>query len=161
MSKTIYLIGSLRNPRIPQIGNELREYGFEVFDDWHAAGREADDEWQRYEEFRGRSYREALSGFAAAHVFHFDLFHLDRSQIGLLALPAGRSGHLELGYLRGQGKPIFILLEPGKLESRGSINGDRWDVMYKFAEVYDDEKELYERLVHELESPVNLTDIRA
>ncbi len=45
----IYLIGSLRNPNIPAIANELRTLGYEVFDDWYAAGPEADDYWKSYE----------------------------------------------------------------------------------------------------------------
>ena len=124
--KLIYLIGSLRNPEVPHIGNQLREKGFEVFDDWFAGGRIADDEWRDYERNRGRTYREALRGYAAEHVFGFDLFHLNRSSIGLLVLPAGKSGHLELGYLLGQGKPGYVLFteEP---------KDDRWDVMYQFA----------------------------
>ena len=34
----VYLIGSLRNPEVPQIANKIRELGFEVFDDWHPNG---------------------------------------------------------------------------------------------------------------------------
>ncbi|MCI0526606.1 MAG: hypothetical protein L0Y56_04020, partial [Nitrospira sp.] len=60
----VYLIGSLRNPEIPHIGNRLREKGFEVFDDWFAGGKIADDEWQAYETVRGTSYRQALRGYA-------------------------------------------------------------------------------------------------
>jgi hypothetical protein len=119
----IYLIGSLRNPLIPDIGQSLRAEGFEVFDDWFAGGKIADDEWQAYETVRGRSYSEALRGYAADHVFHFDLHHLDRAHVGVLVLPAGKSGHLELGYLAGQGKRTFILFDKVP---------ERWDVMYKF-----------------------------
>ncbi len=122
--KKIYLIGSLRNPIIPEIGQAIRELGFDVFDDWHAAGPHADDCWKEYEQARGHSYRYALSGFAAQHVYEFDLHHLNCSDIGVLVLPAGRSGHLELGFLAGQGKPTFILLDEAE---------ERWDVMYKFA----------------------------
>jgi hypothetical protein len=32
----IYLVGSLRNPGIPVYANQLREHGFDIFDDWHA-----------------------------------------------------------------------------------------------------------------------------
>jgi nucleoside 2-deoxyribosyltransferase len=119
----IYLIGSLRNPQVPVIANQLREAGHEVFDDWYAAGPEADDKWRDYERGRGHSYIEALGGLAADHVFQFDKTHLDRSDAGILVLPAGRSGHLELGYLIGTGKPGYILLD----------DPERWDVMYKFA----------------------------
>lgn len=122
--KTIYLIGSLRNPAIPKIANHIREAGFDVFDDWFAAGPTADDSWQEYEKGRGHSYTEALKGHAARHVFSFDYTHLQRADIGVLALPAGKSGHLELGWCIGKGKPGFILLngEP-----------DRFDQMYQFA----------------------------
>ena len=119
----IYLIGSLRNPEVPEVGNLLREAGHEVFDDWHAAGPIADDEWQRYETQRGHSYAEALKGYAANHVFDFDLRHLNRCDTGVLMMPAGRSGHLELGYLIGQGKPGYILFD--KIP-------ERYDIMYRF-----------------------------
>lgn len=89
----------------------MRKLGYEVFDDWYAAGHEADDKWRDYELARGHTYEEALNGFAARHVFDFDVHHLDRADIGVLALPAGKSGHLELGYLVGKGVPSFILFE--------------------------------------------------
>ena len=122
--KCLYIIGSLRNPCVIEVGNAVRALGIEAFDDWYAAGPEADDYWKAYEKGRGNDYKAALSGWAARHVFSFDTYHLDRSDGGVLVLPAGRSGHLELGYLAGQAKPTYILLED---------DPDRWDVMYQFA----------------------------
>jgi hypothetical protein len=119
----VYLIGSLRNPSIPHVANEIRKIGFEVFDDWFAAGPEADDKWRDYEKARGRTYIEALQGLAADHVFRFDLTHLDACDIAILYLPAGKSAHIELGYAIGKGKLGYIVLD----------NPERWDVMYKFA----------------------------
>lgn len=119
----IYLIGSLRNPEVPKIANRLREAGYEVFDDWFAAGPEADDKWRDYEKQRGRTYIEALRGHAARNVFHFDHRHLTAADAVVLALPAGKSGHLELGWALGRGTPGFILLD----------SPERWDVMYQFA----------------------------
>jgi len=119
----IYLIGSLRNPEIPRIGNALREEGYQVFDDWFAAGPIADDSWRDYEKARYHSYVEALRGWAADHVFQFDLHHLNRADMGVLVLPAGRSAFTEFGYLVGRGKPTHILLD----------SPDRWDGMLKFA----------------------------
>jgi len=123
--KSIYLIGSLRNPCVPETANLLeQQVGLEVFDSWFSPGPEADDYWRKYETARGRTYAEALKHYAGGHVFEFDKFHIDRCDIGLLLMPAGKSGHLELGYMLGQGKPGFILFheEP-----------ERWDVMYQFA----------------------------
>jgi hypothetical protein len=122
--KSFYLIGSLRNPQIPVIGNKLREAGYEVFDEWMAAGPEADDCWQEYSDSRGHSYKEALKGYAAQHVFEFDLHHLNRCDAAILVLPAGKSGHLELGYMAGKGKPTYILFDKVP---------ERYDVMYNFA----------------------------
>lgn len=122
-----YLIGSLRNPEIVPIGIKLREAGLEVFDDWIAPGPEADDWWKKYEETRGRTYKEALKGWAATHVYEFDKHHLDRSDIAILALPAGKSAHLELGYMLGKGKPGYVLFPEVSEEDQ------RWDVMYQFA----------------------------
>ena len=121
----IYLIGSLRNPEVPKLAQFLRQAGYEVFDDWYAAGPRADDHWQAYEEARGHSVQEALECHAAQHVYHYDRQHLDRAAAGVLMLPAGRSGHLELGYLIGQGKPGYVLLDKPP---------ERWDVMYAFAD---------------------------
>jgi hypothetical protein len=133
----LYLIGSLRNPSIPTIGNDLRAAGHEVFDDWHAAGPEADDYWKDYEQARGRTFEEALNGEAARHVFSFDLYHLNDADAAVLVLPAGKSGHLELGYIIGQDKPGFILLPP---------DSDRWDVMYQFGTVVSSVDALKEAL---------------
>lgn len=120
----IYLIGSLRNPHIPLLAGKLRSFGFDVFDDWYSPGANTDEEWQRYEAQRGRTFKEALAGAHAQEVFAFDKYHLDRAAAAVLVLPAGKSGHLELGYVIGRGKPGYIFL-PGEPE--------RYDIMYAFA----------------------------
>lgn len=124
--RRIYLIGSLRNSAVPALARALRTEGHEVYDDWHAAGPWADDHWKYYERVdRGHSFKEALTGWAATHIFQNDKLHLNQADTGVLLLPAGVSGHLELGYLAGQGKPVFILLH--------TPSPDRWDVMYRLA----------------------------
>lgn len=135
----VYLIGSLRTPAVPELAIRLRAKGFDVFDDWHGAGPEADDKWQEYEMRRGRHYSEALYAPAATNVFEFDLKHINDADVGVLALPAGKSGHLELGFMAGRNKPTFIYFPDGEPE--------RWDVMYRFATrvVFSEDE-----LVHEL-----------
>lgn len=138
MLKQIYLIGSLRNPEVPKVGDEIRRLGINVFDDWFAGGPIADDSWQDYEKGRGRSYRQALHGPAARNVFDFDHRNLLASDAAILVLPAGKSGHLELGYMSGKGKYTAILFpeEP-----------ERWDVMYQFAnDVWFSKEEMLEAL---------------
>lgn len=119
----IYLIGSLRNPLITDLGNKLRREGFDIFDDWMAAGPEADDHWQAYETARRRHYGEALAGAAARNVFEFDKRNLDASAGAILVMPAGKSGHLELGYMVGRDKYTAVLFDKVP---------DRYDVMYQF-----------------------------
>lgn len=134
----IYLIGSLRNPEVPTIANRLRAEGFEVFDDWFAAGPTADDCWRDYEKERGRGYIEALGGLAARNVFQFDRCNLERADVAVLVLPAGKSGHLELGWHLGRGRRGYVLLD----------TPERWDVMYQFATgVFDNFEELKNALV--------------
>jgi hypothetical protein len=141
----IYLIGSLRNPNIPVVAQTLRDHGFDVFDDWYAAGPEADDYWRKYEKERGRTYPEALKGAAARNVFQFDFRNLEDRDVAVLVAPAGKSGHMELGFMLGRNKLGFVLFteEP-----------DRWDVMYRFATgVYFD----VDQLISELERWRSLT----
>jgi hypothetical protein len=120
----VYLIGSLRNPKIPDIANQLQRAGHEIFSDWFSAGETADDSWKAYEQARGRNYIQALQGKAATNVFEFDKRNLEAATMAVLVMSAGKSAFLELGWHLGKGKPGFILLEQGS---------DRWDVMFKFA----------------------------
>lgn len=139
--KQLYIIGSLRNPQIPEIANTIRGccMNVTVFDDWYAAGPEADDYWQKYEQGRGNSFGHALVSPAAQNVFQFDKRHLDNSDGALLVMPAGKSGHLELGYMAGKGKWTGVLFPDGEPE--------RWDVMYQFADqVFFDVKDVVREL---------------
>lgn len=122
--KRIYLIGSLRNPKVQEVAAKLRADGYEVFDDWQSAGPEADDYWQKYAQTRGWTMAQALAAASAQNVFEFDRRNIEESDIGVLVMPAGKSGHLELGVMIGSGKPGFILLD-GEPE--------RFDVMYNYS----------------------------
>lgn len=135
----VYVIGSLRNPKVRNVALRLREAGFNVFDDWHAAGPEADDIWRDYEQQRGRSYMEALAAPLAQKNFEFDREHIEASDAVVLVLPAGRSCHLEFGFAIGKGIPGIILLE--------EADPERWDLMYNFADaVVSDVEDLIEEL---------------
>lgn len=137
MSK-IYLIGSLRNDRLVAVANLIEARGHEVFADWYAPGPQTDEYWQTYEAARGRNYLQAINGPHAWHVFLFDKEWLDWCDATVMVCPAGKSAHLELGYVLGRGKRGYILLhgEP-----------ERWDVMYRFATgIYDHLDDLLPRL---------------
>lgn len=134
----IYLIGALKNRNIIEIGNKIRELGHEVFDDWIATHPESDQLLWQYEKARGRTYREALNGYAAQNNFQFDMKHLRECDIAVLCLPAGKSGHMELGFVLGQGKLGFILLDK---------EPDRLDLMQAMAsDIFPDLETLLDRL---------------
>jgi hypothetical protein len=122
----LYLIGSLRNDRIPILAETIRAANpdVEVFDEWYSAGPEADDHWKAHQQQKGLTYAQALEGYAAKNVFDFDRRHLNRATHALLVLPAGKSGHMEITYAAyGVGAKTAILLDPEDV---------RWDVMYQF-----------------------------
>lgn len=121
--KSVYLIGSLRNPQVPVVGNALRAAGYDAFDQWFGGGRDADEEFLRYARVRGWSYAEALASEAVENTFEFDYRHLVRCRAAVLVAPAGKSAHMELGWVIGSGKPGFVLF-PAEPE--------RFDVMYRF-----------------------------
>lgn len=123
--KSFYVIGSLRNPGIPEFANQIEALGVEAFADWYSPGPNADDHLKEYAKARGWSYRRTLESHAATHVFKFDKHHIDRCEAAVLLAPAGRSGHIELGYVLGKGKPGYIVFE-GEPE-------DRYDIMLQFA----------------------------
>lgn len=141
MSKVLYLIGSLRNDRIPILAQSIRDAnpGMEVFDDWYSAGPEADDYWKEHQKSKGLTYAEALEGHAAKNVFNFDRRHLDRATHALLVLPAGKSGHMEIMYATYSVKAkTAILLDPEDV---------RWDVMYQFVpNILNNDEEIQEWL---------------
>lgn len=136
----VYLIGSLKNQQyIPELANRISKLGYEAFADWIAPGPEADDFLLTYSKIRGRNYKQTLQSYAAQHVFEFDKYHIDRADIGILVMPAGKSGHLELGYMAGRGKHTVVYFAEGE--------PSRVDVMYNFSdEVCFTEEELIRHL---------------
>jgi hypothetical protein len=137
-NKVIYLIGALKNENVPILAEKIRKLGYDVFDDWYSAGPEADSYFNQYRLARGLNYKDALNSYAARHIFEFDKLHLDRADIVVLVMPAGKSGHLELGYSIGKGKTGYILMD-GEPE--------RVDQMHSFAdEIFMNENALLEKL---------------
>lgn len=135
--RRIYLVGSLRNPLVVEVAEELRRAGHEVFDDWMAAGPEADDSWQKYEQQRGRGYVEALGMPAAEHVFEFDVKWLNWADTVILIRPCGIDAHTELAWAAGKGKETHLVLDK---------EPERWGVMVKFHKVWYSVEDLVDHL---------------
>jgi hypothetical protein len=124
--RVIYVIGSLRNPKVPAVANQLRKLNkdWEVFDSWYAPGPHADDYLRDYAKGKGLNYKETLQDWAATHIFAFDKKHITRATDVVMVMPSGKSGHLELGYSLGRGKRGYILFDQ---------EPKRVDIMYQFA----------------------------
>lgn len=123
--KLIYVAGSMRNRSgILSTIKTLQAAGFDTFHDWIMPGEETDVKWQEFEQALGHSYLEALATPHVKDVFEFDKKWLDKADAFVLVYPAGKSGHTELGYMIGRGKPGFILLNE---------DPERWDIMVAFA----------------------------
>lgn len=136
--KSFYVIGSLRNEKIIQFANDLQTEGYEAFCDWKSPGPQADDYLRDYAKERGLNYKQTLQTYAAQHIFEFDVHHLNRTDAAVLFMPAGRSGHLELGFILGKGKPGFIVFDEVP---------ERVDVMQQFAtDLFFSQQEFFDYL---------------
>ena len=133
--KLIYLIGSLKNPRIPEIAAEIRTWGHDVFEQWHAAGPDADRFWQEHFQKKGYNMRDALQCAFPQTALNFDRTHLDKASVGVLVMPASKSGFAELGRMNGQGKPTFVYMD--------GPDPEKWDLMLGlFTDIAYDMQEL-------------------
>lgn len=122
--KSLYLIGSLKNTWILEVHKKLEELGYDVFSDWFSAGPDADDHLRDYYRERGYNYREIMESYSAKQIFEYDRHHLDRCDEAIMVMPAGKSGHLELGTVIGAGKNGYILFDQ---------EPERVDIMHGFA----------------------------
>ena len=75
---------------------------------------------------RGWNYKEALTCYAARNNFEFDKRHINSSDIVIMVMPCGKSGHLELIYSIRAGKESHILFDK---------EPERFDLMYNFVTV--------------------------
>ena len=140
--KKLYIIGSLRNEYIPELDKAIRKEcpNIDPFCEWYGAGKTADDSFKEYHKGIGRTYREALRSASGRHIFNFDKYHLDNSDGAILVFPAGKSCHLEAGYMVGTGKPVYALFPEGEPD-------DRFELMMQFlTEIFYSERELLDYL---------------
>lgn len=121
MSEYVYVASSWRNRLQPLVVSALREAGLDVYDFRHPEpGNEGfrwsdiDPEWQAWGPGR---FRACLEHPIAVQGFALDWGAMRRATVGVLALPCGRSAHLEAGYFVGAGKPLHVLMvEPQEPE---------------------------------------------
>jgi NTP pyrophosphatase (non-canonical NTP hydrolase)/nucleoside 2-deoxyribosyltransferase len=126
-SRRIYLASSWRNPHQPAVLAALRAAGHEVYDFRNPAPGQKGFAWRDCGGIAASdgpgtgaktipSYLEAIRSDRAAQGFEFDKSALEWCDTCVLALPCGRSAHLELGYAAGQGKDTYVLLHEDTFE---------------------------------------------
>lgn len=125
----IYLASSWRNPHQPWLVDLLRQNEHQVYDfrnPPHSTGFQWQDIGLDPLNCTADSYRRALLTHPrAAQGFNADFAAMRWADVGLLVLPAGRSAHLELGWMAGAGKRTLILTQDGEEPELMALLADR------------------------------------
>lgn len=110
----LYVASSWRNQLQPEIVEELRGAGHEVYDFRNPPeGRdgfhwsEIDPAWQ---DWTPEAFREGLKHPLAEEGYGSDKRGMDWAEACVLVMACGRSAHLEAGFMAGAGKPVIVLL---------------------------------------------------
>lgn len=118
--RKIYVASSWRNPYQQNLVTLLRKEGHEVYDfrnpdmDNHGFHwSEIDGGWKMWTNERYR-LESVFSNRMAQNVSDFDA--MKWADTFVLALPCGRSAHLEFGWACGQGKTTVIWMSPEQQE---------------------------------------------
>lgn len=154
VKRKIYVASSWRNAYQPTTVKTLRAAGHEVYDfrEPTPGGKgfgwsQIDPNWLKW---TPREFTKALSHPIANGGYKHDKDALDWCDTGVLVLPSGMSAHLEAGYIRGQGKPVFLFMPELKEP----------ELMYKLFEgdgstIGDIIAHGYEELIHLLKGPLD------
>ena len=123
----IYVASSWRNAKQPDVVNELRQAGHNVYDFRNPAPglhgfawSQIDPKWKAWS---SQEFARALRHSMAAEGYFCDMQSLIEARAVVLVMPCGRSAHLEFGWAVGRGKIGIILLSDGEPE-----------LMYKMAD---------------------------
>ncbi len=124
--KKIYVASSWRNGFQPAVVNILREQeGHEVYDFRNPSANIKGFAWSdidpNWETWTTSEYKKALNHPRAIEGFGIDMRNMEWADTCVLVLPCGRSANLEAGWMKGQGKQVY-LYQPIKQEP---------DLMYK------------------------------
>lgn len=110
----IYVASSWRNVEQPQVVEDLRSAGHEVYDFRNPAPGDSGFHWSEIDpnwiDWTPEEYVVALDHKVAKVGFRKDHKAMEWADAFVLVLPCGRSAHLELGWACGKGKRTAILL---------------------------------------------------
>lgn len=127
----IYVASSWRNPDQPELIKLLKEHFGEasVFDFRHPAPKCDGFHWEQidpdWHDWTPEEYIGALRHRAATEGFMRDMLAMHEADVCVLLLPAGRSAHLEAGWMKGVGKRLVIITQ----------DREEPELMYKLADI--------------------------
>ena len=110
----IYLASSWRNKHYENVLETLRSQGYETYDFKHPENNELSGfSWERvdqdYEKWACKDFKEGLNHPEAIKAFEKDFNAMQKADYCILLLPCGRSAHSEAGWMKGNGKKVFVL----------------------------------------------------
>jgi len=117
----VYVCSSWRNEHYARILNDIRREGHKIWDwrnpptggngfRWQETGAE---NYQHGDKVHPADWREMLRHPIAQTGFASDHAGMNWCDVAVLLHPAGRSAHLEAGWISGRGKKVHVLaLEP-------------------------------------------------
>jgi len=132
----IYVASSWRNDLQPAIVKMLRRQDHEVYDFRNPEPGNSGFSWfnidEQYHDWTAEQYVEALSDPIAEKGFNLDFEAMKWADVCVMVLPCGRSANTEAGWMKGQGKTVFVL----------QIGNEDPELMYKlydgiFTDLYD------------------------
>jgi len=113
-TRKIYVASSWRNTIQPSVVNGLTDWGHEVYDfrnpseDQHGfSWSEIDSNWKKW---LPEEYVKSLSHPRAIQGFNADFDAMKWADTCVLLLPSGRSAHSEAGWMKGQGKEVYVFM---------------------------------------------------
>ena len=110
----IYLASSWRNKHFENLLNALRIQGYYTYDFKDPEDNELSGfSWEKvdkdFEKWTCRDFKEGLHHPEAVKAFEKDFHAMQEADYCVLLLPCGRSAHSEAGWMKGQGKKVFVL----------------------------------------------------
>ena len=110
----IYLASSWQNKEYEQVLNALRLEGYETYDFKHPENKELSSfDWEKLDKkcngWSCSDFKKALNHPETIKAFQKDFQAMQEADFCVLLLPCGRSAHSEAGWMKGNGKKVFIL----------------------------------------------------
>lgn len=76
---------------------------------------------RRYGDAKSLTAKDAITHTTVKDIYHENRMWLEWADAVVVVLPSGRSSHLEAGWAKGMGRPVFVY---------GEMKQGEWDAMY-------------------------------